>query len=368
MKKLTHISFFAGGGGLDLGLKWAGFETIAAVEIKDYGCKTLRSNFPSCHVFGPPTHSGNVQEITGNEIREKLNFWGEIDLISGGPPCQPFSVAAGQRWGKEDPRYRRTGNLMAGVGDLLPEYIRLISELSPKAFILENVEGLLTWNNGEYLSKSLQPISEQYVFSKPTTINAANYGVPQYRERFIIIGTKLPNKTPTLPIPTHFKEDALFDSYNTVSEALDHFSEDLPNHQLREHGIETAKRYDALEFGERDKQGRVDRLHPNKPSKTIISGGDRGGGRSHIHPYLPRTISPRECARLQTFPDDYIFSGTMSRQFTQIGNAVPPLLAYKLGRHIIEEIFEDKTIKGIDLSSIKHPIISGLYKSNSVYQ
>ena len=86
----------------------------------------------------------------------------------------------------------------------------------------------------------------------------------------------------------------------------------------------------ALRYGSRDQLGRVDRLDPHLPSKTVIAGGTGGGGRSHLHPYSPRTISVRECARLQTFPDDYVFSGSTARQFTQVGNAVPPLLAYKI--------------------------------------
>jgi len=94
-----------------------------------------------------------------------------------------------------------------------------------------------------------------------------------------------------------------------------------------------------LNYGERDHLGRVDRLNPALPAKTIISGGSGGGGRSHLHPFIPRTLSPRESARLQTFPDDYIFLGHPARQFTQIGNAVPPLLALKLARSIYESIF-----------------------------
>ena len=86
----------------------------------------------------------------------------------------------------------------------------------------------------------------------------------------------------------------------------------------------------ALPYGGRDQLGRVDRLDPTKPSKTVIAGGTKGGGRSHLHPYCPRTLSVRECARIQTFPENYDFIGPIARQFTQVGNAVPPLFAYKL--------------------------------------
>lgn len=96
----------------------------------------------------------------------------------------------------------------------------------------------------------------------------------------------------------------------------------------------------ALAYGARDQLGRVDRLHPALPSKTVITGGTAGGGRSHLHPEIPRTLSVRECARLQTFPDDYAFVGATARQFTQVGNAVPPLLAARVGKAIAETYFQ----------------------------
>jgi len=99
-------------------------------------------------------------------------------------------------------------------------------------------------------------------------------------------------------------------------------------------------RYMELSYGERDQMGRVDRLDPLSPSKTVIAGGTKGGGRSHLHPEVPRTLSVRECARLQSFPDDYEFVGTSGRQFTQVGNAVPPVLAAQIGKSILRSFFE----------------------------
>jgi DNA (cytosine-5)-methyltransferase 1 len=95
----------------------------------------------------------------------------------------------------------------------------------------------------------------------------------------------------------------------------------------------------VLDYGKRDQLGRVDRLTPSRPSKTVIAGGTNGGGRSHLHPEIPRTLSVRECARLQTFPDDYKFIGPTARQFTQVGNAVPPLLAATLATQIAKAFF-----------------------------
>lgn len=359
MRRLSNVSLFAGCGGIDLGFKWAGFDTIAAVELTEYACDTLRKNFPETIVFGPPFSSGDVRMVTGDMIRKATAEYGEIDVLSGGPPCQPFSVAAGQRFGKEDPRYKRLGNLNKEKGDLLPEYVRLVLELRPKVFFLENVAGMMKWNDGLYLQESLAPLEHEYTFSTPTVVQAADYGVPQYRERMFIIGTRLPNIKPVLPLGTHF-DGGLFNKHNTVQDALADFDENLPNHVLRRHSPSTIERYQKLKFGERDKLGRVDRLDPARPSKTIISGGDKGGGRSHLHPFLPRTLSPRESARLQTFPDDFVITGTPARQFTQVGNAVPPLLAYRFARYIIEEILGEVDHCCIELSAIKHPVVKQL--------
>lgn len=111
------------------------------------------------------------------------------------------------------------------------------------------------------------------------------------------------------------------------------------NHITREHSAESISRYMQLSYGKRDQLGRVDRLDPTKPSKTIIAGGNKGGGRSHLHPYIPRTLSVRESARIQTFPDSYIFTGPVARQFTQVGNAVPPVLGAQLAKAIKESYF-----------------------------
>ncbi|MBR5964989.1 MAG: DNA cytosine methyltransferase [Treponema sp.] len=115
----------------------------------------------------------------------------------------------------------------------------------------------------------------------------------------------------------------------------------------RNHKAESIKRYMILGFGQRDKLGRVDRLNPLVPSKTIIAGGTGGGGRSHLHPFIPRTMTVRECARLQTFPDDYIFTGPVARQFTQVGNAVPPVLGYKMACAIYESIYAERLLKEV---------------------
>lgn len=353
---LKHLSLFAGCGGIDLGFRWAGIETIAGVEIKQFACDTLKKNHPAIKVFGPPECEGDVRQFNVDVLREMIGDT-EIDIISGGPPCQPFSVAAAQRFYKDDERYKRKGDKDDEKGNLLPEYIRIINEIRPKVFVIENVAALISWNDGKFLSESLKALDSDYVYSIPCAVHAHLFGVPQYRERMIIIGTRVKDKLPL------FNDDTIkLDKVFTVEDALREFPDKPLNHQLRAHTQETIERYSRLKFGERDHKGRVDRLDPNLPAKTVIAGGENGGGRSHLHPYLPRTTSPRECARFQTFPDDFELCGTMSRQFTQVGNAVPPLLAYFIASYIKQYILDMDVDFDEDLSKVAHPVVREVAK------
>lgn len=348
---IKHLSLFAGCGGIDLGFTWAGFESVAGVELKQFACDTLKKNHPGIKVYGPPEFDGDVRNFNANILKSMIGDV-EIDVISGGPPCQPFSVAASQRFYKSDERYKRKGDSDNEKGNLLPEYIRIIKELRPNVFVIENVAALISWNGGAFLTESLKALDSDYVYSKPCAIHAHLFGVPQYRERMVIIGTRIKNKRPMFNDET-VKLDKVF----TVEDALTDFPKNPLNHQLRAHTPESIARYDKLRFGERDHKGRVDRLDPSLPAKTVIAGGENGGGRSHLHPYLPRTTSPRECARFQTFPDDFELCGTMSRQFTQVGNAVPPLLAYFIATYIKKYIFDMNVNINEELERVNHPVV-----------
>ncbi len=332
------ISLFTGCGGLDLGFEEAGFNIKVAVEKEEWACETLRQNFKNTVVIGPPSHSGDVYLVSGNQLLEAGGLGDEgVDLVIGGPPCQSFSIAAAQRFLKADAKYKRTGFGDRRRGNLVFEFFRLVSEISPRNFLIENVPGFVDLDNGETatdLCGAFRAIG--YHTSAPFLANSVDYGVPQNRMRIFIIGTKA-CKDPTFPAPTYFPSKNLVGrpTYMTVAHALWAMPRTLPNHVPRNHKPESLKRYKRLQFGEREPLGRVDRLDPRKPSKTVIAGGSMGGGRSHLHPYLARTLTVRECARLQSFPDDFVFSGSMARQFTQVGNAVPPLLAFRIARHIL---------------------------------
>lgn len=326
------VSFFSGCGGMDLGLEAAGYKHIAAFEFNELFCKTLRRNRPNWKVFGPPFHSGDVSQFA--EVSSvlmpliKMPFEG---LFVGGPPCQPFSIAANQRFAKWGEKFKRTGFAHKVNGNLLFDFVRLIEAFQPKAFIIENVPGLRDIDGGEQLSAITRRLKKcGYFIQPPIIIDASQFGIPQQRVRLFIVGAR----SSRLFSPPKPRNETI-----SCGGVLSRSIRDASNHETREHQADSIRRYMELDYGQRDQLGRVDRLNPSIPSKTVIAGGSGGGGRSHLHPNIPRTLSVRECARLQTFPDDFVFLGPTARQFTQVGNAVPPVLAAQMGRRIAEAFF-----------------------------
>jgi len=189
-------------------------------------------------------------------------------------------------------------------------------------------------------------------------LNAAEYGVPQFRDRIFIIGSRDGKKIDYIPkICGAVSEKACHADrnllpYRTVSDGLrgmPPLGTELANHTSRLHSQRIIDRYRNLKHGERDSKTRINKLHPERPSYTIIVGSDKGGGKGHVHPVEPREVSPRESARMQTFPDWWAFSGTSRHPIRQVGNAVPPLLAAVVGREIMEKFFggERKSFKQI---------------------
>ncbi|KEQ54967.1 DNA cytosine methyltransferase [Sphingobium chlorophenolicum] len=331
VKKVPLVSFFTGCGGMDLGFEQIGFDNVAAFEHNEIFCRTLRKNRPTWKVFGPPFGSGDVSKY--EEVVQNLEplidapFEG---VFIGGPPCQPFSIAANQRFSRAGENFKRVGFAHEKNGNLLFDYVRLIIRFKPKVFIVENVPGLRDLDGGEQLAAAIELLEEAgYVVNDPTALNAADYGVPQFRERLFVVGSRTNGE---------FNLPAAMPHVGCAS-VLSQVPVGLPNHETRSHKAGSIERYMRLGYGQRDQLGRVDRLDPTLPSKTVIAGGTNGGGRSHLHPEIPRTLSVRECARLQTFPDDFVFLGPTARQFTQVGNAVPPVLAATLATAISQAYF-----------------------------
>lgn len=335
------VSLFSGGGGLDLGLEAAGFETVFATDIDHHSCITLSQGKKEAKLRGKAFLKSatikqvDILELSPEELMQLAKTSpGQIDLLAGGPPCQSFSVF-GRRQGTNDPR-----------GLLFREYLRILSVLKPKSFIFENVFGLLTINGGEtfkHLCECLESPGNDITYTLSIfRLNAANFGVPQFRDRVFIIGNSSGQKLELIQTICEQNSESDKLPLRTVHDAfknLPPIGQKLENHTGRKHSQRIIERYGKLNYGQRDHKTRINKLHPDRPSFTIIVGSDKGGGKGHIHPYSPREVTPRESARIQTFPDWWKFSGTSRHPIRQVGNAVPPLMAAMLGREIILNFF-----------------------------
>jgi DNA (cytosine-5)-methyltransferase 1 len=234
-------------------------------------------------------------------------------------------------------------------GTLLWDYLRVIREIEPTCFIFENVAGLLTIDDGKIFKQFLDELSKDADGNSVYKItyhllDTASFGVPQYRSRVIVFGTK--DKEISCPIKTHAinadEEGKLLPAVtvdNAIGKLLEPADISLPNHIGRVHGEGIIQRYTALKYGERDSKTRINKLNPNRPSYTIVVGSDKGGGKGHVHPHTPREVTPRESARLQSFPDFWEFTGTSRHPIRQVGNAVPPIFAAVIGSHLLKEAF-----------------------------
>jgi DNA (cytosine-5)-methyltransferase 1 len=310
----TLISLFCGGGGLDLGLGFGGFSSVVASDLVPDFVETVVSNLPHARPL-----VADAFKLTGARLLKEAGTR-EVDLVAAGPPCQAFSIL-GRRGSLEDPR-----------GLLALKYFELVAEIRPRAFIFENVPGLLTVNGGadwHHLIDHARKTTGYYIHFK--RLNAVTFGVPQIRERLLVVGFRESVNFSFPSQPTGPCAEPLKNLNATPSSwALD-YVDGLPNHRIREHGDRVRGRYERTPQGGRDRTDHTDRVHPDRPSGTVLVGSSAGGGRPHIHPYEPRVITVREGARLQSFPDWYVFAGSITNQYRQIGNAVPPLVAYEVG-------------------------------------
>lgn len=346
----TVISLYSGAGGLDIGLEQAGYDVRVALDFDHDSCETLRTNFKHTAVI-----EGDVTKVTSAEILKKGRLRkGEVDLLVGGPPCQPFSKSAfwsGSK-GLKDPR-----------AVTLHEYIRILKDTRPKAFILENVFGLAYKNNIDAFTLLRDGFASLGYEINWQVINTASYGVPQIRQRLIILGSR--KGRIEFPLPTHRDpaEDGnlatLFDNelppYVTAKEAfkgLRRLKGEVPKelkvggkwgHLLAEippgdnYLYYTEKRgHKNPLFGWRSRYWSfLLKLSPTKPSWTIQAQPGPYIGPFH---WENRRLTLAERKRIQTFPDDYVFTGNKASVQKQIGNAVPCLLGKVLGEAIKKQI------------------------------
>jgi len=378
VNKIKIIDLFAGVGGLSYGFaNDDNFEIIAANEILPDMAKAYELNHPTVKMY-----CKDIKDFGFKDLQNDLNIKkGEIDLVIGGPPCQAYSTV-GKRL-IDDPK-----------GKLFQEYYRILKEIEPKVFLFENVKGLLSMQKGELL-KTIISLFESLGYKVEFKIlNSADFGVPQIRERVIIIGTKL-NKPFRYPKTTHCDSDEqqtilnqIFKPYLTLSDAIS----DLPfiktgeesfeyssnpkndfQRLMRKNAPEKIMDQNAPKNNEnlvkimenlpdggtpkdlpvelRPKSGFANtycKLWWNRPSTTITRNLSTPSSSRCIHPKTPRPLTTREGARIQCFPDKYLFYGSRSSKNLQIGNAVPTFLSVALKDAIKKHFAVKKQIKNFE--------------------
>jgi DNA (cytosine-5)-methyltransferase 1 len=298
-------SLFSGAGGLDLGLIQAGHKVVWANDIFADAVETYRLNVGS-HISNKDIHLVKSSEIP------------DVDLVVGGFPCQGFSVA---NWGRNDADRRNF---------LYQEMVRVVRDKQPKFFIGENVKGLVSFAKGKALASILEDFSDCGYEVRWAVLNAADYGVPQKRQRVILFGVRKDVKFDGVfpPKKTHSNpklNDAARNKWVSVGQALKGVPEPTGRHSLKNH---TASKY-KLRFNNYIGHRVVD---PDEPSPTITARGDEKGGVVVIHhPSNKRRMTARELAIIQTFPKKFEFFGCQTSAYRQIANAVPPRLGYVLG-------------------------------------
>ena len=333
--KLKTIELFAGAGGLALGIEKAGFDTIGLIEFDKDASDTLRANRPEWRVI-----NDDIANISCLDLKDYFGLKeGELDLLSGGAPCQSFSYA-GKRLGLEDAR-----------GTLFYHYAKFLEQLQPKMFLFENVKGLLTHDKGRTY-KTITDIFEStgYTIHKKI-LNAWDYGVAQKRERLITIGIRndlVDNIKFSFPKPHEYKpvlRDILLDCPKSEGTPYSEYKRKIfelvpPGGYWRDISEDIAKEYmKSCWYMEGGRTGILRRLSLDEPSLAVLTSPSQKQT-DRCHPLEARPFTIRENARCQSFPDEWVFKGSIGSQYKQVGNAVPVNLAYDIAKKIKEALEE----------------------------
>ena len=368
MNNKKVIDLFAGCGGFSLGFEKCNYQIVKAVEFDQDIAKTYKENHKHTQLF--VTDIGKIDNQ--NYFRQ-----GEVDVIIGGPPCQGFSMAGA--------RIRKTSFIEDPRNYLFKHYVNVVKIVKPKVFLFENVKGILSMKDGEIFKEILSALSNKENFDGEQynlyhyVINAVDYGVPEKRQRVFILGVKNKNiefneldkkcRKKILNKYPHFfdyvsvgdaicglektTEDGVVSNLfpkNEYQKYLLTESKETFNHNKTKHKLSAIDRMKKIRVGENFSvlkeniksvhSGAYGRMDPNKPSMTITTRFDTPSGGRFIHPTENRTITAREAARIQSFPDNFRFYGSKTSICKQIGNAVPPKLAFYCAS-LIEEILDN---------------------------
>lgn len=354
MKSNKVIDLFAGVGGMSLGFEMAGFEVALANEYDKEIAEAYVKNHPNTRMI--------AEDITSLPLDDVFSkYRGKVDVIIGGPPCQGFSQK-GQRKTIHDER-----------NFLFKYYVKVVELVKPRYFVMENVPNLLTTERG-YFKKEIEEMFEKLGYRlNADVLNAADYGVPQNRRRAVIIGKMAENGNKKVALPQKLQDKVnIWDAISDLSylesgegeneqkyklEAKSAYQKDMRkdcnslfNHQATKHSKLALERLKLLppEMGKEilPKEhltksiysGTWSRMIKNDVSVTITTRFDTPSSGRFTHPYLNRAITVREAARIQSFPDNFVFIGTKSIQMKQVGNAVPPLLAKAIAEAIKKDM------------------------------
>lgn len=327
--EFTAIDLFSGPGGLSLGMKTAGIVPILAVDGSRDAVATYQSHSPECEVM-----QSDIREVSFDRLA------GRVDVVFGGPPCQPFSLG-GLRRGRKDGR------------DMVPEFIRAVIETAPRAFVMENVPGLMTQKYAAYCAEVIRRLDAAGFACAWRILNAADYGVPQSRRRLFIVGLR--DAPFRFPVPTHGKDGG--QPHVASSSVIG----DNPIGEPPKSPVMYAPRVDLRPnpYHGHVYQGGGRPIDPQAPCQTIYASA--GGNKTHwvdtaeivkeYHAYLQGGGSPRsgkvpgarrlsveESALIQAFPADTAFAGSRSSQYTQVGDAVPPPLGRAIGATLVDHL------------------------------
>lgn len=368
-KNLTAISLFSGAGGMDIGVQQAGFTILSCLELDKNCCETLRENI-SRENRKTIVYEGDIKEFAPEQLLKDLGYNpGEVDLLFGGPPCQAFSQIGKQQ------------SLLDERGLLLFQMVRYAKVIQPRAIMIEQVNGLLTAKDlsgkrGGVFEQFINELEELDYVPKWRVMLAADYGVPQLRERVFIVATKKPNGF-QFPNPTHSKPSETVNLFNlppyrTVGDVINGLGEpvvksdcsEIPDNshydvtprrdRERIHGVPEGKNLSSQTHLPKEQIGGLTkkdttkflRLDRGKPSNTLR------GGEIFYHPLEDRYLTPREYMRIHGYPDSYVLRGPIRGrtgtvkdldQHRQVGNSVPPPLAKAIAEKVKEIILCQKS-------------------------
>lgn len=350
MNQYNAIDLFCGAGGLSYGFECAGFNILLGIDNDQKALEVFERNHK-----GAKSICGDITQIDYEQIKEKIGDK-RIDIIIGGPPCQGMSLSGPRKF--DDPRNK-----------LYLSYIRLVDEIRPRAFVIENVPGLVSLFNGKIKDSIIEKFTAMGYKVKYQILCASDYGVPQNRKRVVFVGTRedvefeYPEKiseqvtckmalSDLPPLEDELGEDISdyeTEPTNPYQKLMRERSQKVHNHVAAAHSEKVKKiislvpdgcNYKSLPEEYRESRNfhvAWTRFASNKPAPTIDT-----GHRHHFHYQYNRVPTVRECARLQSFPDDFIFLGNKTQQFRQVGNAVPPLMAQAIAKQVMAMLEEKK--------------------------